>query len=49
VTALAYPDGLRRIRPAFVIRTYQPVERRTLPLPYVPLAVEIDAWDRSRP
>lgn len=29
--------SFRRYRPALVIRTFQPVERRTVPLPYVTL------------
>lgn len=44
MTALAYPDGLRRVRPARVIRTYQPAERRTAPIPYLSLVAESNAW-----
>jgi hypothetical protein len=48
VTALAFPDGLRRIRPALVIRTGQ-LGRATVREPYRSLADEMDAWVRSRP
>lgn len=44
MTALAYPDGLRRIRPACIIRCGQ---RSTVREPYRSLADEMDAWARS--
>ena len=43
IPAAPYSDGLRRIRPAHVIRTNGPDVRRTEPEPYRTLADEADA------
>ena len=43
--ALCWPDGLRRIRPAVVIRTGRPEDvTRTRRVPYTTLEMVLDDW-----